>query len=48
MKMERGTDIATKKALLIPMKNINTRVTRMNPIMMVLFSSSRVLRVNFD
>ena len=46
--IDRGTERPTKKALLNPMKNIRIRVTRINPIIAVLLSSSRVLRVKRD
>ncbi|OQA05561.1 MAG: hypothetical protein BWY67_02115 [Bacteroidetes bacterium ADurb.Bin397] len=43
--IESGTERATNKALVAPMKNMSNIVTRINPIMMVLIKSCRVTRV---
>ena len=45
---DKGTDIATNKALDTPMKNIRITVTRIKPIIMVLIKSCNVLRVVSD
>ena len=39
---DRGTDKPTKMALVVPIKNIRIRVTRINPMIIVLIRSSRV------
>ena len=46
--IDSGTDIATNMALVAPMKNIKIKVTKINPITMVLIKSCRVVRVLSD
>src|SRR5688572_20448488 len=46
--IDKGTDMATNNALVAPMKNISSSVTRINPIMIVLIRSCSVTRVWFD
>ena len=48
MNMERGTDKPTKSALVAPIKNIRTTVTKIKPMMMVLIKSCSVVRVCVD
>ncbi|MNT64560.1 hypothetical protein D3C72_2024720 [compost metagenome] len=43
--MESGTDKATNKAFVTPMKNIRIKVTRIKPIIIVLIKSCSVIRV---
>ena len=43
-----GTDSPTNIALVMPIKNINTKTTKINPIIIVLLSSFKVLRVKRD
>ena len=42
---ETGTDSPTNMALVVPIKNMRTRVTKTNPIMMELVKSFTVVRV---
>src|SRR6185312_10008194 len=48
MKQDNGTDNATNIALVLPMKNISTRVTSTKPITIVLIRSLSVERVLSD
>ena len=45
---DNGTDIATKMALVVPIKNIKIKVTKINPIMMVFIKSCKVVLVLSD
>ena len=45
---DKGTDKATKMALVVPMKNIRMKVTKTKPMIMVLIKSCRVVRVLSD
>ncbi len=48
MAIDKGTAKPTNMALVKPIKNIKMMVTKINPIMMVLFKSAKVVLVNSD